>query len=228
MKITKLAALALALLQLAACGGVPYYTADPIEAWVVDAETNQPIEDAIVVANWQLVVGSLDGRRYRGQLEVKEAVTDHAGHFHFEGFTKSNPMLYELRNEDPKITIFKPGYAFRKITNNYPKAGTETPGTHRKAQISGDTIKLNKMEPVNFGASRGFYPTVNIELEQVVKDCGWKKIPRMIMAMDREKTRLKKSDRTNYVGLISIEDLGYTSEPDCGSPKEFFEGMRYE
>ena len=33
----------------------PYYTAAPIEAWVVDADTGAPIEGAVVTANWQLV-----------------------------------------------------------------------------------------------------------------------------------------------------------------------------
>jgi hypothetical protein len=52
------ASLAISAMALSACGS-PYYTADPIEAWVVDAETGKPIEGAVVTANWQLVAASL-------------------------------------------------------------------------------------------------------------------------------------------------------------------------
>lgn len=44
---------------LQACGA-PYSTAAPIEAWVADADTGQPIGDAIVTANWQLVAFGVD------------------------------------------------------------------------------------------------------------------------------------------------------------------------
>lgn len=217
--------LAAALLPISACGGAPYYTAAPIEAWVVDAETNQPIEGAVVVANWQLVVGSLDGQRYRGQLEVKETVTDQAGRFYFEGFTKANPMLYELRNEDPKIIIFKPGYEYKKVVNNYPRGGTETPGVHRRAEVNGEAVKLRKEQPVTYVASKSYYSGLSIELGHIVEDCEWKRIPRMILAMDSEKRRLKGLDPRAYVDVVAIEDISLRSKPWCGSAVEFFKGF---
>ncbi|HEY3178065.1 MAG TPA: carboxypeptidase-like regulatory domain-containing protein, partial [Casimicrobiaceae bacterium] len=93
---------ALVSLALNACGS-PYYTSDPIEAWVVDAETGQPIEGAVVTANWQLVGFTLDtGGRKGGQLEVMETITDANGRFYFRGFTKLNLSLGELRDQDPQ------------------------------------------------------------------------------------------------------------------------------
>lgn len=218
MKIAIFPLLAAMLLPLSACGGSPYYTAAPIEAWVIDAETNQPIEGAVVVANWQLVVGSLDGQRYKGQLEVKETVTDKAGRFYFEGFTKANPMLYELRNEDPKIIIFKPGYEYKKIVNNYPRAGTETPGTHRKAGVSGETVKLENLKAVRGVYGDSYYDFLGGELETLVEDCEWKKMPRMILAMEQEKKRLKSLYPKAYVNVLTINLL----ERRCGSAVEFF------
>ena len=58
-----------------------HYTAAPIDARVVDDEAGEPISGAIVVAHWELVAGSLDGEHHRGQLEVKDAITDAEGHF---------------------------------------------------------------------------------------------------------------------------------------------------
>lgn len=208
---------------LSACGA-PFYIADPIEAWVVDAETNQPIEGANVVANWHLVVGSLDGERHRGQLEVKETVTDQAGRFHFEGFTQANPMLYELRDEDPRIIIFKPGYEWKMITNNYPVAGTKTPGIHRKSRVDGETIKLEKAHPVmTHTMIRIFYGGLYSYLGDLVKDCEWKKIPRMILTMDADKKRLKALDPHADVEVWSIGLLDQY-ERKCGSAREFFKG----
>lgn len=168
----------LALVPLTSCGGALFYTAEPIEAWVVDAETSKPIEGAVIVANWQLVVGSLDGPRDRGQLEMKEAVTDKNGRFYIEGFTKMNPMLYELRDADPRILVFKAGYEYKTFFNDYPNAGTETPGIHRKSAIAGKTIQIKKHdEPdsVDSGGRPHFYSSLNDLLEPLVKDCGWKK-----------------------------------------------------
>jgi hypothetical protein len=231
MKSTIFPLLAAILLPLSACGGAPYYTAAPIEAWVVDAETNQPIEGAVVVANWQLVVGSLDGQRYKGQLEVKETVTDKAGRFHFEGFTKANPMLYELRGEDPKIIIFKAGYEYKKVVNNYPKGGTETPGTKRKAEVNGQTVKLEKVRPLTVRpsptfTSTTFYFGLSTQLLPIVEDCEWKKTPRMILEMGAEKKRLKKIDISHSVDVdvIAIDDIASYSPPGCGSAAEFFKG----
>ena len=87
-------------LALNACGS-PYYTSDPIEAWVVDADTGQPIEGAVVTANWQLVGFGFDtGGRKLGQLEVMEALTDKNGRFYFPGFTKLNPGLDDFSELD--------------------------------------------------------------------------------------------------------------------------------
>ena len=83
---------------------MPAYSAAPIEAWVVDADTNEPLEGVIVTANWQLVSGTLAGGEIpKGQLMVMEAVTDKDGRFYFEGWTKANLTTGELRDKDPQI-----------------------------------------------------------------------------------------------------------------------------
>src|SRR5437879_7785045 len=88
-----------ALLPLSACGGMPVYRAAPIEAWVVDADTNEPLEGVIVTANWQLVSGTLAGGEVpKGQLMVMEAVTDKDGGFYVEDWQKANCPTGERRD----------------------------------------------------------------------------------------------------------------------------------
>ena len=112
------------------------YQFDPIEAWVVDAETGKPIEGAVVTANWELVKGSLDGERYYGQLEVKETVTDQNGRFFFEGFTKEDDSWAELRESDPQVLIFKAGYEFQRFTNDYRDGGAGLKKLRRTAAVN--------------------------------------------------------------------------------------------
>ena len=64
----RLLALFASLAAASATAGMPFYTAVPIDARAVDAQTGQPVAGAYVIANWQLVTGSLDGERYKGQL----------------------------------------------------------------------------------------------------------------------------------------------------------------
>ena len=127
---------------LQACGDL-YYTAAPIEAWVVDADTGAPIEGAVVTANWQLVAFGFDtGGRKQGQLEVMETVTDKNGRFYFPGFTKINLSGSALGESDPQILIFKPGYRHIRATNQYPIGQEESQGPRRRSSIIGQRLKM--------------------------------------------------------------------------------------
>jgi len=129
------------VLVVGACGS-PYYTSDPIEAWVVDAETGKPIEAAIVVANWQLLGFTLDtGGSRNHQLAVMETVTDKTGRFFFPGFTRVNFRLEKLGEEDPRVLIFKPGYLVTTGQSSYPANGPD-PSLHRKSRVNGRQFKL--------------------------------------------------------------------------------------
>ena len=199
-------------------GGSPVYIAEPIDARVVDAETGQPIDGAVVTANWQLVAGGLDGQRAKGQLEIRETVTDRDGRFHFDGFVKLNLRTFELRNEDPKILVFKGGYHYAKVINQYAGAGTHTPGMRRVAAASGKTIKLKRLRLLdpsqNFGG-------LDIELMRVIDDCQWKRIPRMIVAADYEYSRLRQSHPDALIRLPTIDGLE-GRRTQCGSAIEYF------
>ncbi|MET0442490.1 MAG: hypothetical protein ABW071_10955, partial [Casimicrobiaceae bacterium] len=132
-----------AALVLAACGS-PYYTSDPIEAWVVDAENGKPIEGAIVVAHWQLRGATLDSGTRQNQLEVIETVTDRNGRFFIPGFTKINFTLEQLREEDPRVVIFKPGFSIAGGHNSYP-IGAPSPGAHRSSPLRGKRIEVTSL-----------------------------------------------------------------------------------
>jgi hypothetical protein len=207
----------IALLPMTGCTGAPYYQIAQIEGWVVEADTNRPIEGAVVAVSWELVMGWLDGPRHQGYLEVKEVVTDKNGRFHFEGFTAPNPTMHELRN-DPVIIVFKGGYAHRTLRNAYPKTGIQ-----REAEVNGKTIKLEPIKPSSKWREENdnFYDGPSTDLSYVIKDCEWKKIPRMILALDQEYARIKAFDPRAQTGMVTIERLEGHKQ-SCGSAKEFF------
>ncbi len=227
----------IALYSLASCAVT--YQFDPIEAWVVDAETGKPIEGAVVTANWELVKGSLDGPRYYGQLEVKETVTDANGRFFFDGFSKEDSSGAELRESDPQILIFKAGYKFERFTNNYHDGGAGLTRQHRTAAVSGSRLKLLRV-PLAKGMSE--FPhsqLVNGRLGFVRKEmpglreiehCYWQKIPKMIVETRKHEESMRAvgiDPPSLYDFLVrNSESLTASAKVACVSPQKLFERKR--
>jgi len=183
---------AVAVLALNACGS-PYYTADPIEAWVVDAETDQPIEGAVVTANWQLVAASFDtgGRKLR-QLKVMETVTDKNGRFTFPGFTKLNLSLDELRDEDPQILIFKSGYRYFRTSHDHDTR-KPSPVAHRSSPLVEKNVRLERADSSPQKAAQQLL-FLAVALDKIWNSSDGERIPRMTAALACERKRLLAID----------------------------------
>ena len=186
------ASLAISALALSACGS-PYYTADPIEAWVVDAEAGKPIEGAVVTANWQLVAASLDtgGRKLR-QLEVMETTTDKNGRFSFPAFTRINWSLDELREQDPLIRIFKSGFQYSGTNSEYPITKS-SPGPSRHSKAAGMVFRL-KGADLDANKAAHQLSFLASELAAIVNSGNGSQIARMLAALACESKRLNKID----------------------------------
>ena len=143
-----------------ACAGLQY-SAAPIEAWVVDAETKQPIEGVIVVAHWALESTSRiipHQTNATGSLMILETVTDQNGRFHFPAWEpKWHLGSGDLTDDDPELIFFKSGYKYINVSNSqYTRpikyrdegrpvgAETKLTGAKRSSLWSGETIKMEK------------------------------------------------------------------------------------
>ena len=207
----KIVLLAVCAMAIGGCGS-PYYTVDPIEAWVVDADTGQPLEGAVVTANWQLVSPGLDtGGRKLHQLEVMETLTDKNGRFFFPGFTKLNPRLLELRDEDPQILIFKSRYGYFRTSNNYP-ADKAWPGANRSSPINHQTLRMAKADPDvrKYAFDLGFVTT---GVTNILNSGNAGNIPRMIHALACEQRRIEAIDPAAS-GFLSVPSSA-GSEAHC-------------
>jgi len=181
------------LLPLQACS--MSYRAEPIEAWVVDADTGQPINGVIVTANWQLEYGTLGGNVPAGQLMVMETVSDLDGRIYFPAWGPktvtqifSNPLKSGpgIIDKDPHLLLFKPGYRWLGLENNLRTDFNR--GSLRKSDWNGKTIKMQKFagSPAEYANDLGFLgraldfarsPSLRAD------PCNLKKVARMVMAV---------------------------------------------
>lgn len=88
---------------------IPVYGAGPWKGRIVDIETKEPIEGAVVVAVWYRVWRTPAGG-VSEYYEIQEILTDKEGDFEMPSYIPINllPILSYIKG--PEFIIFKPGY----------------------------------------------------------------------------------------------------------------------
>jgi hypothetical protein len=132
------------------------YVAKPIEGRVVDKETGQPVQGAVVVAQWILATPP-EGEE-KDYFVVIETVTDAEGRYRIPGWgPQVRPRSRWLDKYDPAIEVFKPGYWPEGLANR-PAGVVGAPGINprgtkvREAYWNGKDIELI---PFKIGESLG-------------------------------------------------------------------------
>ena len=199
------------------------YSAEAIEAWVVDAGTKKPVKGVIVVAHWQLLSG-WEGHYPMGQMMVMETVTDKTGRFYFPPWgPKWHLGSGILKERDPQLLLFKPGYRPRTLTNQYNFSDEMYTKSLRTSQWHGKTIEL---EPFEGGLEEYMkhLSSLNTSLRTVVgydSECQWRKMPKMLSAIFQQDQIFRDKGIDSW--LMQVESL---PEAKCGSPKEYFKEMQ--
>lgn len=105
MKIRILIAFLMSIL----CFNSYSFAAGPWKGKIIDSETKEPLEGAVVLAVWD--------RAYRTPAgdntyfyNAKEALTDKDGNFEIHSYTPLNLLPLISYIDEPEFTIFKPGY----------------------------------------------------------------------------------------------------------------------
>lgn len=215
------------LSPLGACADFqPYYSAKPMTATVVDAETNEPIEGVTVVANWEIKAGEMKASSKIIQLKILETVTDKSGRFSFPAWgPEPNLSLYGyIGANDPGLILFKSGYKYRGLANN---VGVDFRfEALRYSDWDGKTIKMEKFK----GTLKEYSSHLNFikgPLRFAEENCNWKKIPAILIALDKERQifRANRIDSGTY-SLDYFDGLSEREIKECGSPSEFFKGQK--
>lgn len=102
-----------------------YFHDEEIRGYVVEADTNKPIEGAIVVSMWQL--SQILSQGFGGYAKVIETKTDKEGKFTIPAWKTFKPLTVNSVMHDlaPKIIIYKPGYkiywSHKKAREGFPE-----------------------------------------------------------------------------------------------------------
>lgn len=209
-------------------------SADATDSQVVDADTGQPIEGAVVVAYWEMHRGSLAGDSLPcGAADVEEAVTGKDGKFHIPGWGPIRSSC-DMRSFDPFLFVFKSGYGYARV-GNYPLDPPFVTSTHSEWNSKPIKLKrypdldLTKVDSKSYGANFGL---LNGELSDFIvnfpAECNWRKIPNTLRALMAQAKLFRAAGQP--IGSIADEMSGadeamQKDAPKCGSPKAFIEGL---
>jgi hypothetical protein len=214
----------IAILLFSADAFSVHYTAKPIEARVVDAETGKSLEGTIVVLNWELVDS---GNFPVGQLVVAETVTGNNGKFSFPAWgPKPVPPNSIMGQQAPQLLLFKEGFQYRRLAN--PATTGASRSSALDADWSGKTIEMwrlpedviVKLGPDRVVSKRSLsFNGLGFSLGWAYRgrDCEWKQVPRMLVAIHR--TKLEFDRQGLRTDLKSIDDLPRSDK--CGSPRDY-------
>jgi hypothetical protein len=222
-RILSLIILSAGTINLTACALV--YTAEPMEARVVEAGTQKPLAGVVVVAHWQLVQGTMVGSNLGGQLEVMETVTDPEGRFTFPGFGPKTALGGQyLDDQDPELLIFKSGYESRIVRNDYQGDSPTFRIVHR-SQWNGKTIEMKLFPGTETEyAEHVYHLDGDFDDFRLGEDCAWKKIPRMLVALQKmsEQFESKGIKVPGWQVGARIRKVTDVNQSLCGSAEEFF------
>ncbi len=127
---------------------VPAMAAGPWKGRIIDIETKEPIEGAVVLAVWQ--------RAYRTPAgdntyfyKAKEVLTDKEGRFEVPAYRPINllPIISYIR--EPEFTIFKPGYlslSSRHLEENVIDKPAEFKRNEKVYRLAPGIIELPKLK----------------------------------------------------------------------------------
>lgn len=183
-RIVSLVVLLCSVLALPACATPLTYSAKEIHGQIVDAETGEPIEGAVIVAQWILFE---IGVGHRKRLHIEETVTDKGGHYVIPAWgPKPHPPFTELDREDPMLAIFKTGYAPLRLYNRIDRSDSV-----RVSDWGGKVVRLKRtegtLEEQAFRLS-SFYGGLIGDHRDPNE---WRQYPRMLIAVHAEKQRLR-------------------------------------
>jgi hypothetical protein len=128
-----------------------YFHDKGIRGHVVEADTNKPIEGAIVVTMWQL--SQIGSQGFGGYAKVIETETDKEGKFIIPAWKAFKPLTSNsiMHDSAPKVIIYKPGYkvywSHRVLWEGYPNDFSKTDEDKRKLkeEYSINPAKLQKI-----------------------------------------------------------------------------------
>lgn len=166
---------------VAAISGCHIYWGVPIEGWVVDEKSKQPIKGAVVIATWE-TYGGVAHSDTVGNLLVQETVTDDRGYYAFESWGPRFVFWNYLDGSDPTLIVFHEDYYFWSAGDGDFKTPHPFTIETRGSIWSGKTIPLMKfdddLEKFTMNAAAASLHLHALESSWPLA-CTWEKMPRL-------------------------------------------------
>jgi hypothetical protein len=199
------------------------YSARPISAQVIDAESKEPLADVIVLVLWDLE----DIRGGGGDvLRIEETVGDQRGHFAFAGWgpqkvpASPDGRLWRLDTEQPILYLFKLGYRLKVVTN-YPDMRplgnpTWTGDPVRASEWNGKQIELQRFD----GTGDQYVNALSSAAGRLpIQECRWAQVPRLTAALVRARESAPEQRRI-INSLPTMKSLEAEAAAEgCPSPR---------
>jgi hypothetical protein len=164
------------------------YSSKELHGQVVETETGQPVEGAVVVASWLLSPTMWGHEQYHKRLHIVETVTDAEGRFVIPAWgPKLLPPLTELDETNPRLAVFKSSYT-PKFLYNKNRQTTSTLDADWNEQV----VQLEHFQGTIEKEALGidvFYTGLLRAHDDLLRD--WKNYPRAMLAVYRESRRLR-------------------------------------
>lgn len=223
------------LLLATGVGAVQAATTRPLQVTVVDAQTGAPLTGVTLAYQLEATEGTWTGHGgAHAQLVVDEAVSDANGRISIPAHRfNTSPFGWLSRPHwsYPRILIFKKGYAPQRTGAIFWSDGKGMPDLDDVLAWPQRPlpIKLNRAEDDTKYADslREFGSTVARAWNYATRTddaCGWRQVPRMIIAIEDEIMRLEPLISKGAVSTplrdLLANERNY--ESTCGRPSAFF------
>ena len=193
-------------------------TTEPIRMRVLDAVTAEPIKDAIAV--YELSSSRNHGTTYT-QHALVETVSDDNGWFYIP--SQNVGFVTPLGLNSPIVKIFRRGYKLEWLGNDQLMPGVSEALRWEK---NGETVKLKR--PQDFAEYERTVRLFNSGMGR--GDCGWKKTPLAIVAIESEIMEFETSGRQKHNSTVLRSLLSHEAYSRgkaemfvrCGSARAFF------
>lgn len=220
MRVLKVLSIALGLLLT--CNCLADYSGAPIKGWVVDDETGEPLEGVIIVATWDVSVGTLAGTNSGGQIQIMEAVTNQAGEYSFPAWgpkplpSKRMSIIEDqyIESGEPILELFKNGYQINVVYNRI--TSEHVTGKVIYSQWDGKTIKLRKFTGTTEEYAANLLQATPEFITQG-RNCEWQSTPRFVAAFINESNKI----RSKGIKTITLTIGKLQRNTQCANPDIF-------
>ena len=200
------------------------YSAKPINAVVIDAETREPLGGVIVLVVWTLENSNGGGGPF---WIYEETVSNKDGHFEFAGWGPTNVPQdsgdppWRLSTEQPVLYLFKSGYAFGSVANEWESwmLGNRawTGDSVRSSMWNNKSIALRRFQ----GTEEQYLNSLSRTAGRLpLQECRWAKFPRLTAALVKERgDRVAPYVSNSLPTMKSLREKA-ADQPGCAAPSE--------